>query len=423
MAVKLKLGTSDSIVIVLSGSPATTQPTYICSYADTTGDTTLSSHGSTNSTTEVTMITAPSTGTRQVDVIGVFNEDTASVTVTVSIANGGTRTKVGTWTIPSGSSQDVLADTTAIASVNAITALTSDVTASGTGSVVATIVANAITNAKAAQMAANTIKGNNTGSTANASDLSVAQVTAMLNNFTSVLNGLVPASSGGTVNFLRADGSWSPVAGGMSYTTVADTAFTISTATDLYLAYSSITAARTVTLPAASSMTGHVIWIADHSGSVTATVKITATCAGSDHIEGSTITSIDLQTPYCRLGLISDGTKWLVLSRVRKVYRWHFDGALNTTAKMPFFSIPSAARIMSVQHFPQTAGTGTIILKVAGVDTYTITASSGDSTTAYTVDSTTQTAVAAGALVQARCSTGGTEADVTVEVIVDEWTV
>jgi hypothetical protein len=64
---------------------------------------------------------------------------------------------------------------------NYITALTGDVTASGPGSVGATIASNAVTNAKAAQMATLTIKGNNTGGTANASDLTVAQTKAMLN--------------------------------------------------------------------------------------------------------------------------------------------------------------------------------------------------------------------------------------------------
>ena len=54
-----------------------------------------------------------------------------------------------------------------------------DVVLSATGTVW-TIDANVVTNAKAAQMAANTIKGNNTGALANSIDLTAAQVTAML---------------------------------------------------------------------------------------------------------------------------------------------------------------------------------------------------------------------------------------------------
>jgi len=58
--------------------------------------------------------------------------------------------------------------------------LTGDVTGSGTSTFATAIAANAVTNAKAAQMPTLTLKGNNTGSTANASDLSVADVSTML---------------------------------------------------------------------------------------------------------------------------------------------------------------------------------------------------------------------------------------------------
>ena len=61
------------------------------------------------------------------------------------------------------------------------TTLSGDVTGSGTNSIATTIVPNVVSNAKLAQMVANSLKGNNTGSPANAADLTVTQVTAMLN--------------------------------------------------------------------------------------------------------------------------------------------------------------------------------------------------------------------------------------------------
>jgi hypothetical protein len=71
-----------------------------------------------------------------------------------------------------------------------IEALTGDVTASGTGSVAATIAADAVTNAKLANMAANTLKGNNTGGSANPTDLTVSQVKSLLAISTSDVSGL-----------------------------------------------------------------------------------------------------------------------------------------------------------------------------------------------------------------------------------------
>lgn len=84
------------------------------------------------------------------------------------------------------------------------------------------LAASAVTNAKLANAPANSIKGNNTGISDVSLDLTVTEATAMLNNFTPTLKGLTPLSGGGTVNFLRADGTWSP-AGTGSVTSVSMT--------------------------------------------------------------------------------------------------------------------------------------------------------------------------------------------------------
>jgi hypothetical protein len=79
-----------------------------------------------------------------------------------------------------------------------------------------------ISNKFLAQVPADTLKGNNTGSTANVTDLTVAQVNAILPVFTSSLKGLAPSSGGGTTNYLRADGTWATVAASGPITGITD---------------------------------------------------------------------------------------------------------------------------------------------------------------------------------------------------------
>lgn len=77
--------------------------------------------------------------------------------------------------------------------------------------------AGAITNAYLNDMATQTIKGRTTLGAGDPEDLTAAQVTAMLDTFSTILKGLVPASGGGTTNYLRADGSWAaPPGAGLS---------------------------------------------------------------------------------------------------------------------------------------------------------------------------------------------------------------
>ena len=73
----------------------------------------------------------------------------------------------------------------------------------------------AVTLGKMADLPTHTIIGNQEVSSGTPEALTAAQVTAMLNTFTSTLQGLVSPSGGGTLKFARADGGWAipPAAG------------------------------------------------------------------------------------------------------------------------------------------------------------------------------------------------------------------
>lgn len=72
----------------------------------------------------------------------------------------------------------------------------------------AKIADDAVTNAKLANMTTATFLARITAGTGNPEYLSGTQATTLLDVFTSGAKGLVPASGGGTTNFLRADGTW-----------------------------------------------------------------------------------------------------------------------------------------------------------------------------------------------------------------------
>lgn len=106
------------------------------------------------------------------------------------------------------------------------------VAASGIGGLMP---ANTLTPAQLQNMAAAGLLGATAaGATA---QLTVAQATALLNAFTSALQGMVPASGGGTANFLRADGTWAVPAGTAGMVKIAQV---VSAASQSTIAFSSI---------------------------------------------------------------------------------------------------------------------------------------------------------------------------------------
>jgi Protein of unknown function (DUF2793) len=90
---------------------------------------------------------------------------------------------------------------------------TGDVT-NAAGSLALTIAANAVTNAKAADMAANTIKGNTTGATADPADLTASQVRTLLNVADGANNYVHPNHSGDVTS--TGDGATVITAGAIS---------------------------------------------------------------------------------------------------------------------------------------------------------------------------------------------------------------
>jgi hypothetical protein len=209
----------------------------------------------------------------------------------VFLAADGTWQKIATSAIADQSGKTLLANTTGSAgavSAVAISSITTELTAvvgdSGSGGTkglvpapasgdasagkflkadglwavpTTTIGTNVVTNSMLAQVATAIFKGRTTAGTGNVEDLTVTQATAMLNTFTSSLKGLAPASSGGTTNFLRADGTWAaPAGGGGSGTVTSVGALTLgTTGTDLSSTVANQTTTPVITLnvPTASA--------------------------------------------------------------------------------------------------------------------------------------------------------------------------
>ncbi len=135
-------------------------------------------------------------------------------------------TAARTWTMPD--KDGTVAMTSDITGVNSGTntgdnsvntlysGLVSNATHTGdaTGSTILTIAAGVVTDAKLSAVNTASIKGRISAGIGAPENLTGTQTTTLLDPFTSTLKGLVPASGGGTTNFLRADGTFATPAGG-----------------------------------------------------------------------------------------------------------------------------------------------------------------------------------------------------------------
>ncbi len=134
----LTLSPVESFTAVMSGAAATTNPTYSVLYKSESGGVNTPV-GSLNGATAVTLVAAPDSGQKQVDVVQIYNGDTAVVTVTLTKVVSGTGTALFSYAIPVGymlrwSSDGIeIIGTTTLAGVGAVAGTGNVASESGDG--------------------------------------------------------------------------------------------------------------------------------------------------------------------------------------------------------------------------------------------------------------------------------------------------
>ena len=128
--------------------------------------------------------------------------------------------------LPIGANATIFMADTAASTGNKWVAISGDATINTSG--VLSIGVNQVSLNKLAQIPIDTILGNNTANPDDVVALTGTEVTAILDQFTSTLKGVVPQSGGGTTNFLRADGSWAAPPSGGSGTVNSGTQYNLA---------------------------------------------------------------------------------------------------------------------------------------------------------------------------------------------------
>ena len=195
----------------------------------------------------------------------------------------------GTWaSVPAGYTDEEAQD--AVAGMIVDTATIDATYTDGTPELKFDVKANSIDNTFLSDMATQTFKGRTTAGSGDPEDLTATQATAILNVFTDLLKGLVPASGGGTANFLRADGTWAAAGGTGSFVTYANENITnggnISVSLTTGFQYRRITgnggAVSTSTTPLGSSAAtdGVIVVLVGQSDTNTVTINNSDTAKG-----------------------------------------------------------------------------------------------------------------------------------------------
>ena len=242
--------------------------------------------------------------------------------------------------------------------------LTGDVTGSGTGSFAATIAAGAVSLSKMANLAANSFIGNNTGSAATPLALSGTQATALLNVFTTSLKGVVPASGGGSTNFLCADGTWSvPVGTGTIGGSIANTQIAVGSGSNTIAGSGALTFASGQVLLANGATAQTTPW--SITGSINNFYELnlqnTSSGAGASSDLVLTADTGSASTQYIDIGVNGSGYTGAVMGSALEGYLYTSDQNLNIGAG-------AAAKVVRILAGGTTVGANTIVtVATAGV--------------------------------------------------------
>lgn len=139
---------------------------------------------------------------------------------------------------------------------------------------------------------------------------------------TTGVTGVLPGANGGTA-----------VAWASRMKEINNAAYTVldNDAYDVIYSSTTLTAARTVTLPTAADNTGRTLTIKKADSSVA--YKITVDGEGAETIDGQT--TFDLVMPYDFVTLICNGTGWNVLNYAWRSARQTFTGTITGTVANP----------------------------------------------------------------------------------------